>query len=538
LQWTGRGDTATYGLTATISKTRLRELPTIDERSSDAGGTAIRHFDESDDNRTSKLTVAPRVDLKLTGGATLVWQNLVDLTRQDLRGRQLETTVLGSPTASPDSDWRALSDSWLVKSDLSWSQAIHSNRLTVKAGIEANGRDGDYIFHGIHSGGIPWLNRAVDSGAYERRASTSGKYVAPLTSGHDFAFGWDAAAIRRGESRHQRDTGPDTLPFYTLDQDYDAAVGRLALFAQDEWAITERLQAYLGLRWEGLDTRTTGRDFTSTSTASRVWSPVAQMVWKLPASQRDQLRVSLARTYKAPQPVDLVPRRYTVNNDNGPARPDYQGNPRLRPELAWGLDIALESYFAHNAMASLSLYARRIRDVVLLQLWQENGTWVSMPANSGNASVHGVEFDTRIPIASTSGRPALDLRANMTRNWSRVDGVPTPDNRLGNQAPLTANLGLDARMASGISAGANLHIVGGWRARTAPGLTDISGIARTLETYAAWQGAGGQWRLTFSDLLHPVQQDGRVYDSGSIDSSRLFHKPHYGSVRLQFEAPI
>jgi outer membrane receptor for ferrienterochelin and colicin len=542
--WTGRSGAANYGVTATVSENRSRETPSIEERTSGIDGTALRRFAEQDDNRTRKLSFAPRADLKLDGGDTLAWQGLVDLSHIDSRGVQFETTLQGPPTASPESRWQGLFDTWLLKSDLSWSHRFDASggRLTVKTGIEANGRDGDYHFHGIDSAGVPWLNRAVGSGAFERRASTSGKYVAPLAAGHDIAIGWDAAATRRSESRLQHDTGPGgpaSTPFYSLDQDYSATVARLALFAQDEWALGERLQAYLGLRWEGLDTRTRIPDSAGASTASRVWSPVAQLVWKLPQSTRDQLRVSLARTYKAPQRRDLVPRRYTVNNDNGPSSPDYQGNPLLRPELAWGLDAALESYFSRDAMASVSVYGRRIRDVMLLQLWKENGTWVSMPANLGGASVYGVQFDARAPLAvSAPGRPAVDVRANIARNWSHVDGISGPDNRLADQAPLTANLGLDIRVPGGLSGGANFHMVGGWDARTAQSLTQLTGVLRELEAYAVWQARRGSWRLTLSDVLHPVGRYGRVYDDGTSANERLFSSPHHVAVRLQYEAPI
>ncbi|TFW35838.1 TonB-dependent receptor [Massilia horti] len=542
LRWTRQTGAAAYALTATVNESRRREQPTIDERFSDAEGTSIRRFDEQDDNRMRKLSLAPRIDLKLDGGDTLAWQGLVDLSRTDSRGAQQETTLQGRTTASPDSDWRAVYDTWIVKSDLTWTHRVDSSRLTAKAGFEASGRDGDYLFHGIDAAGTLWLNRAVQSGAFERRVNTSGKYVAPLAHGHDIAVGWDAAATRRSESRLQRDTGPagsGALPFHTLDQDYSATVGRVALFAQDEWALSERLQAYLGLRWEGLDTRTNGRDFSGASTMSRVWSPVAQAVWKLPDSSRNQLRVSLARTYKAPLPRDLVPRRYTVNNDNGPASPDYQGNPLLRPELAWGLDAALESYFAHDAMLSVSAYARRIRDVMLLQVWQENGVWVSMPANGGSASVQGIELDARAPIpALHPGWPTFDLRANLGRNWSRLDGISGPDNRLAAQAPLTLNLGADMRMASGMSSGANLHMVGGYRARTAQALTEASGVLRELEAYAAWQAGDGQWRLGFANLLHRPRHNGQVYDDGTTASTRLFNNPRHLAVRLQYETRL
>lgn len=536
-QWIGRSGALGYGLTATASETRRRERTATDEQASGAGLDAVRRLEDEDRNRTRRISAAPRADVKLDGGNTLTWQGLVDLSHVDARGAQSEDTLQGAPTASPGSDWRAVFKNWLMKSDLAWMQRFDAGTLTLKAGLEANNRDGDYLFRGIDSDGLPWLDRAVVSRAYQRRASTSGKYLAPLAAGHDIAIGWDASQVRREESRQQRDTAPrepDGMPLYSLDQDYNASVGQVALFAQDEWSVTPRLQAYLGLRWEGLQTRTWGPG--KAATASRVWSPVVQVLWKLPDSARDQLRLALARTYKAPQPRDLVPRRYTVNNDNGPAQSDYQGNPSLRPELAWGLDAALESYFARDAMVSVSAYVRRIQDVVQLRLWQENGVWVSSPANGGAANVRGVEIDARVPLkVASAGGTTIEMRTNLSRNWSRVEGVAAPDNRLGNQAPLTANLGLDLRMPQGRGAGANFRFVGGWRARTAQSLVQETGVVRELEAYTTWQAAGGRWRLAVANLPQSTRHTGQRYDDGLYASSRLSSGAQRPLFRLQYE---
>lgn len=43
--------------------------------------------------------------------------------------------------------------------------------------------------------------------------------------------------------------------------------------------------------------------------------------------------------------------------------------------------------------------------------------------------------------------PALDLRLNVSRNWSTVDAVPGPDNRLAQQTPLSGTVGADYKRA-------------------------------------------------------------------------------------------
>ena len=539
LQWSGASGSSKFSLAASASQARRHDDITIDEREQGPAASALRRFDETDDSRLSKLSLAPRMETKLDGGDTLALSGLFDLSHSNFYGRQLETTLLCTPTASPDARSHAIYDTWLAKSDLSWSHAIGSGRLTMKAGLEANRRPGDFLFRGIDAGGDPWFERAVDSSADERRASSSGKYLAPWREGHDIAIGWDAALTRRGETRLQQDRAPGQPAYYTLDQDYDASVRRLALYAQDEWALRPGLQAYLGLRWEGLDTRTEGRDFGGGATTSSVFSPIGQLVWKLPGRPRDQLRLALARTYKAPQPRDLVPRRYTVNNDNGPANPDFEGNPQLRPELAWGLDAALESYFARDAVLSLSVYARRIRDVVLQRLWQDGATWITTPSNGGGARVRGIEADARLPLAAPApGWPGMELRANLGRNWSRVDGLPGPDNRLAAQAPFTLNLGADARFAGKTAAGLNLHVVGANNARVAPALTSITASVRQLEAYLAWPAAGAQWRLTLPDLLRRTAREGQLYQDGNLLEQRIVNTPPRAAVRLQVELPI
>jgi len=542
LNWSRRAGGTSYSLAATASQLRRHDDPVIDERSEAEGAATLRRFAEADDIRLSKLSLAPRMENKGANGDTLTLTGLFDLSRSRSTSRQLETTLLGAPTASPDARAQAAYDTWLAKSDLAWSRRLGDGRLTLKAGVEANRRPGDYLFRGFDGADAPWFERAVTSSASERRASSSGKYLQPLGGGHDIALGWDATLTRRGETRLQQDRAPGQAPYYTLDQDYTATVRRIALYAQDEWQLRPALQAYLGLRWEGLDTRTDGRDFGGGATRASVVSPIGQLVWKLPGRPRDQLRLALARTYKAPQPRDLVPRRYTVNNDNGPANPDFEGNPSLRPELAWGLDAALESYFASDAMTSVSVYARRIRDVVLQRLVQDGATWVTTPANNGGASVHGIEGDARLPLrAPGAGWPALDLRANLGRNWSHVDALPGPDNRLAAQAPFTLNLGADARLtgnAHKLAAGINLHVTGANTARVTPALTSVSAMVRELEGYAAWSAAGAQWRLTLPDLLRRTNSEGQVYRDAALFEQRIVGTPRRAAVRLQVEMPI
>jgi outer membrane receptor protein involved in Fe transport len=340
----------------------------------------------------------------------------------------------------------------------------------------------------------------------------------PWREAHAISLGWDAEQNSRSEDRLQREQAlPGGLPVENLDEIYDARVRRLALFAQDEWELSRAWMATLGLRWEGLHTLSQGNVFDAVSQRSSVFSPVLQTVWRVPAS-KDQLRLALARSYKAPNPRQLMPRRFVANN-NSANTPNYQGNPDLRPELAWGLDASWERPLAKSSQIGASAYLKRIDQVVVEELLQQDGAWVLRRANHGVAWVQGVAFEARLnlrelwPVA-----PALDLRANLGVNRSRVEAVPGPDNRLADQTPLSLNLGVDHRIESlSLSWGASFNYQAGGAQRSSATRFGDRPTTRMLDAYAAWKpDKSMQWRLALSNLLHPDRVDiSRVLDAGN-----------------------
>jgi outer membrane receptor for ferrienterochelin and colicins len=92
----------------------------------------------------------------------------------------------------------------------------------------------------------------------------------------------------------------------------------------------------------------------------------AHAVWKPDPKSRDQIRLSLTRSYKAPTLQNLVARpvlssRYPADGANTPTSPDRAGNPDLRPELATGIDVAFERYLPQGGVLSANLFHRRIQ---------------------------------------------------------------------------------------------------------------------------------------------------------------------------------
>ncbi len=537
LQLADRDDGGSWLVAGTVSRTGYTSSPQVTERGdakSAGAAPSLRVFDEDYGATFRKASLAPRVSRTLAGGDTLAWQGLVDVTDTSNRGSAAETTLLGAPSRSPLSHWTSTTRTDVLRSDLAWTHAVGAGELTAKFAVNSSRRRGDYLFEGSDRRGAPTLVRSVLSSARDDGAGSSGKLLLPLLPGHAFAAGWDVGHTRRRETRLQQ----DSMPVAALDQDYTAGVTRAAVFVQDEWEIRPGLQAYLGLRWEGLRTATHGRTLLEATTRSGVPSPVFQALWKIPG--RGQWRLALARTYKAPATRDLVPRRYTVNNDNGPGNPDIEGNPALRPELAWGIDGGWEAYFAGKGVVGITAYARRIDDVTVQRLYQDGATWVSTPSNAGRATAQGLEFDARLPLASVlAGAPALDLHANASRHWSRIDAVPGPGNRLDGQVPLTANLGADYRAGTAWSGGANFTYQGGATSRTSVLLATQASPVRTLDLYMAWDGGpAGKLRVALANLLHQPAVARRVYTGDDGGTVRSTVTPGTTAVRVQYEVAL
>jgi hypothetical protein len=226
------------------------------------------------------------------------------------------------------------------------------------------------------------------------------------------------------------------------DEFYESQVSRLAVYGQDEWNVTPAWSVYLGARWEGIRTSTAGNTYSEVKNSSSVLSPVAQTLYKLPGTKGDQVRLAVTRTYKAPGQQQIIPHRFTSVN-NSQTEPDSIGNPNLKPELALGIDASYEHYWAEGALLSASVSSRSITDYTRSMVVSFDGArWVSTPTNSGDARTYGLELEAKFPLKAVMDTTTnLDLRASLSRNWSTVDSVPGPDNRLDGQTPAVGDPG-------------------------------------------------------------------------------------------------
>ena len=492
----------------------------------DAAGRKFMERDiaRAETGKWSALNLSPRLNWTLANGDTLTSQSFFNLNRFSNNVRALATTSAGTAPQYPDLGTAAKIENDLFRTDLTWSRKLASEgQLDLKLGALAGRRDDKRRWLALDPAGTRTLDSLISAPASNRGVNSTGKYSAPLLEAHSLQLGWDVGVETRDESRVQRDTGLSSLPSFYSDERFEARIARVALYAQDEWNLAPDWSVNLGGRWDSIRIRSAGNTFEPTRSRSGLFSPVLQALWKVPGTKGSQLRVALTRTYKAPNLSDLIPRGRTSVN-NSPSEPDARGNPNLRPERASGFDVAYEHHMGEGALVSVSTSMRRIRDCTLWEVFLENGRWVNSPRNEGYASTRGLELEAKFPLKLVvASAPAIDLRASVSRNWSSVDAVPGPNNRLAAQTPLSANIGFDYKTGA-LTTGASFAWRDDREARFTRNQWAYLHMPQTLDAYALWKlNPKMQLRLAAANLLQDDERSGTRYtdEDGSVLLNRV-----------------
>ncbi|MBI0421296.1 TonB-dependent receptor [Acinetobacter sp. ACIN00229] len=386
------------------------------------------------------------------------------------------------------------------------------------------------------------LKRSVQSKVLERSGSLSGKFLVNLIEEHNFSAGWDGKIVQRSESRLQHETSPvNDYPTEDLDENYKARIYNLAIFAQDEWAISSEISAYLGFRWEGLQTNTDGQDLVSVSNRSSVFSPMLQFVWKLPDTDSNQIRFNLGRTYKAPTARELTPRRWVVT-DNSATTPNFQGNPDLLPELAWGMDVGYEHYFDKSSFVGVSAYARRIDNIILPSVTQVDDIWIETPKNSGKANVQGVEFEAKGKLSSLFSLepthvPDIDVHLGFTRNWSKIENIFGQGNRLASQPEITASIGGDWYIHNTKwTTGFNFIFEQGGFSRNSNTNSMFNSDGKKLDIYFLWTpDKNRKIRFSLTNILTPTKRKSMFYEDENIIVEDNSYTKSFLTAKAQIE---
>ncbi|VXB29050.1 TonB-dependent siderophore receptor [Massilia sp. 9I] len=539
LQMSDRRDAMSYSVSANAMLYDYDRQSPVEESMTTPDGrlTMLRQTRSRDKGNPYNISLAPRINWNGEQSGTLTWQSLLAASRNSYHGDAVTDTLLGPAPLYDLRDTDSRGTNALLRSDLNWVRSLAEGaKVDVKFGINGMRNRGTWREHD-DSAGLRGRDAVVLSRTSERGLTSTGKYSTPWKTGHALSAGWDGGYTLRDDSRIEDEFFPRSSRSVQSDERYEATLKRLALFAQDEWNLTPRWSMYLGLRWEGLETTSEGNTFATTTNRSSVWSPLAQTLYKLPNS-RDQLRLALTRTYKAPNASSLIPRRFTTPN-NSQTDPDFRGNPDLKPELATGIDASYEHYWAEKALLSASVSMRRIQDFTRQGLILENGRWIQTPVNDGDAVTRSVELEAKFPLSAVKkGAPDVDLRASVSRNWSRVEQVPGPYNRLDQQTPFSSTLGVDWRAPGGkLSAGSSFAFKSGGPVRINRNQSGYQSVRRDLDIYALYKfNPKYQLRFAVSNLLRQDFLDDSLYTDANGTQRRTRVFPGYAMARLTLEA--
>ena len=513
----------------------------------DAAGnlTVNRAASATADGSSRGFGIGPRLVWTHSNGDTLTWQSVVNVNHGGGLGTFRYTLLQGALPLANSADGRYVNKNDFARTDLNWIGKLDAGaKLDLKIGGSLNKVMFDNPIRSYNASNQQNLDRARLTTSEEKGFTFTGKYSTPMVEGHALMAGWDTGVSKREERATQLDQPiPNVLPVvptFNSDDRFDAQVLKLAAFAQDEWNVSKQWSVYLGLRWESLTTTSEGNAYSAVKNRSSVWSPIAQTLYKLPNRNGEQLRLALTRTYKAPVTAQLVPRRFT-SVDNRPTFPDSTGNPDLRPELATGIDVAAEKFWDQGASMTVSGSLRRITDYTRRGLLFINGRWVAMPINDGQAETRSLEFDTKLPIQKFyPSAPGIDFRFNASRNWSSVDSVPGPNNRLDAQIPFSATLGLDYRMKNGVvTAGGSYSFRSGGRVRTSINQESYQTTKRDLDVYALWKiTPKTQVRLTLSNILRPLAVNESSYFDATGSTRTSQNNPSKPNIRLGLEMKL
>lgn len=249
------------------------------------------------------------------------------------------------------------------------------------------------------------------------------KFTTQHFSDHSIAVGgqWWDASIKDGLRAKQ-----------------EVSFKQLGIFAEDTWAINDRLALTLGLRYDDHDT------------FGGFWTPRAYLVWN--ANDQWTFKGGYSEGYKAPRLERLTDGIYNVG---GQGRTPLFGNPDLKPETSNNLEFG--TYFSNNDNFDFNITAfySQIEDKIMTgastmtcdytdpvqrkeceKLMANNGTpWVMQPGDTGDrswevkrpvnaekAEIYGIETG-----ANWAFHPDWKLGVNYT--WTETE---IKDSKLGN----------------------------------------------------------------------------------------------------------
>ena len=377
-----------------------------------------------------------------------------------------------------------------------------------------------------------------DSRMQDRSVSLGGKYTNVMGGGHQWVSGTEVERVRRTQTiLGAYDFGTSSV---NANSDLQASTMRYAIYSQDEWQLTPHWATHLGARYESLTTEG-ATDTSDVTNRNSVFTPLLHAMWRPNPDSRDQVRMSLTKSFKTPSMPSLLARRTYSKDPSSPTSPDTIGNPNLKPEVATGLDVAVERYLPQGGVLSASAFHRRVQNLIRNVTRPDGSGYLSRPENISEAITEGIELEAKFRMDQwIADAPHIDLRNNLSFYRSRVLSILGPDNRLDQQPGMTANLGADYRLKSApLTVGGNLNYNPGYNTRlSAEQLTTIS-QKRVMDLYGLWRVDGSTaWRVTLSNLDPRNYNTGSVYNGNGVTENSRTQNRSWTNVQILLEKKL
>lgn len=476
LSWTRNDKLDEHGGTynLTINAQRTSRFDDIDNRTLTrdlaTGNESLVQERGTTEGARKSLNLTSRLQWKLDGGDTFSLQPFIVANENHTESAWTQTQAPAIPTGNPgalnydqartDTDTRYS----MGRLNAQWNKRLgEDSRAEFKGGVGAFDLHSDSLRQEFIDGASSRTQQDRIRN-HDRSWTLSGKLTHDLEDKHQFVGGIETEGAQRRQTRRCLQDGLDCSYLADFGDDIDAGTRRVALYAQDEWSHGKQWSLSAGLRWEGIETRSDAPDNVVTN-FSGVLSPLLHAVYRFDEKSRDQLRMSLTRSYRAPSLNDLIARP-SVNSQYpcpdaascGPNEindPDRMGNPDLRPELATGIELGYEKYLGKGGLLGANVFYRHIDDLMrtVTQLetvpWAGVPRWVARPRNIGTARTYGVELEAKFRLDEwLDDVLPVNVRSNLSLFHSEVDDIPGPHNTLDQQPRYTANLGADYKLRS------------------------------------------------------------------------------------------
>ena len=474
-------------------------------------------------------------------GRTLILMPFVVYSEYSSLGQIEEAkTINGGSPVSDSANTTNNSRFVLTRLNGQWNQRFSADsRFEFKFTLGQS--EYNYRFSQVAAGNTGLFNSLQESQSFKDLSqSWNGKLTQVLGNGHQLVSGMELEGVRRTEVANAEvadDVG-----------NMRARTQRWAAYTQDEWSINPKWSAHAGIRYESILTEGRNEEGQKNNKSS-VLTPLLHAVWKPIPESRDQVRMSLTRSYKTPTLFDLVGKTALSRDTNSPTRTDRISNPGLKPELAVGIDLAFERYLAGGGVLSANVFRRNISDLIRYVTTERYDTvwapgqrrFVSSPTNVGDAITQGLELEAKFALNQAwSEALPMDVRSNISFFNSKVLDVPGPDNRLDQQPKMTANLGADYRIrAIPLTLGGNININPDYDTRRSLQQWRSQGAKRVADMYGVWKfNPATSLRLTISNLVPRDYLTGTTFNGNGIRETTNNNARNWQNVQLRLEMKI